>query len=125
LPPRRVTIEADAQRIDQLLANLLDNSLRYTDAPGRIVVRLSGGDRSATLVVEDSAPGVAAADIGRVFEPLYRADAARGRAHGGSGLGLAIARAIVAAHHGEIRAAPSSLGGLAISVSLPQSVKPA
>jgi signal transduction histidine kinase len=62
---------------------------------------------------------VAAADCVQLFEPLYRADAARSRATGGSGLGLAIARAIVVAHDGEIRAAPSKPGGLEVTVSLP------
>ena len=116
---RPLPLRADAQRLEQLLVNLLENSVRYTDAPGRIAVRLTVDGRAAILVVEDTAPGVPQADVGRVFEPLYRADAARRRASAGSGLGLAIARAIVAAHHGEIRAAASPLGGLAVTVTFP------
>jgi two-component system sensor histidine kinase BaeS len=118
-PQAPVALVGDAQRLEQLVVNLLENSVRYTDAPGAIGVRLAAGAGRATLVVEDSAPGVAAADCVQLFEPLYRADAARSRATGGSGLGLAIARAIVAAHDGGIRAAPSALGGLEVTVSLP------
>ena len=73
------------------------------------------------LVVEDSAPGVAADDLQRLFDPLYRADQARRRRSGGSGRGLAIARAIVVAHGGTIEASPSSLGGLHLAATLPTS----
>jgi two-component system sensor histidine kinase BaeS len=118
-PARPVRLRGDTQRLEQLLANLLDNSLRYTEAPGRVTVRLRAEGGAATLVVEDSAPGVAEADLARLFEPLYRGDAARRRDGGGSGLGLAIARAIVVAHGGRIVAAASPLGGLAVSVTLP------
>jgi two-component system sensor histidine kinase BaeS len=76
------------------------------------------------LRVEDSHPGVPAADRGRLFEPLYRADAARGRHRGGSGLGLAICAALVRAHAGRITATASELGGLSIFVDMPVSAEP-
>jgi len=120
VPSSPVALAADAQRLGQLLANLLENSIRYTDAPGRIAVRVAARPTAAVLVVEDSAPGVAVADHDRLFDPLYRADRARSRKSGGSGLGLAIARAIARAHHGTIAAAPSPLGGLAVTVTLPR-----
>jgi two-component system, OmpR family, sensor histidine kinase BaeS len=112
----------DFGRVAQLVTNLLENSLRYTDTPGRVDVRwqLEGG--SVVLQVDDSPPGVPAAELGQLFEPLYRADAARQRvkgASGGSGLGLAICKAIVQAHAGTIRAMPSPLGGLRIEARLP------
>jgi two-component system sensor histidine kinase BaeS len=110
----------DTQRIGQLLSNLLENSLRYTDAPGRITVQLRHGDAGeAVLCVDDSAPGVPAADHARLFEPLYRADASRSRRLGGSGLGLAICRAIARSHGGRIEAGASPLGGLRVVVTLP------
>ncbi len=109
----------DRARIEQLLGNVLENSLRYTDAPGRIVLVLkSQGDR-VTLDIEDSAPGVPAADLSRLFEPLYRADSARSRHQGGSGLGLAICDAIARSHSGRIDAALSLLGGLHLHIELP------
>jgi two-component system sensor histidine kinase BaeS len=118
LPPQLV-VRWDEARIGQLLANLLENSLRYTDAPGRVEVGLRVEGAEAQLWVADSAPGVAATDLARMFEPLYRADAARSRHSGGSGLGLAICDAIARAHGGRMAAQPSALGGLQVSVVLP------
>ena len=110
----------DAKRTEQLVSNLLDNSLRYTDAPGQVRVRLLGGeDNKVVMEVEDTAPGVSENDLLRIFEPLYRADAARGRSNGGSGLGLAICEQIVKAHHGVIRAEASALGGVLFHLELP------
>ena len=114
-----VDIEADDDRLDQLLNNLLENSLRYTDAPGIVEVTVAREGAAARLTVQDSAPGVKAADCARMFEPLFRADAARTRREGGSGLGLAICRAIAKAHGGTIAAEPSKLGGVAITATFP------
>jgi two-component system, OmpR family, sensor histidine kinase BaeS len=110
----------DAARIDQLLANLLTNSLRYTDSPGRVRVSLDLIDDKAVLTVDDTAPGVPPEHLDQLFAPLYRLDAARSRVAGGSGLGLAVSEAIVRAHGGTIAATPSTLGGLTIRVELPR-----
>jgi two-component system sensor histidine kinase BaeS len=72
------------------------------------------------VVVEDSSPGVADAQLRHLFEPLYRSDAARARQQGGSGLGLAICQAIALAHGGRLVASASALGGLRITLDLPQ-----
>jgi two-component system sensor histidine kinase BaeS len=113
----------DAQRIEQLLANLLENSLRYTDAPGSVQLSLAAapgpGAAQAVITLDDSAPGVPEADLPRLFDPLYRADPSRSRRSGGSGLGLAICRAIVHSHGGRIQAAASPQGGLRIVIMLP------
>ena len=103
---------------------MLENSLRYTDAPGRIVLALKRQGHRITIDIDDSAPGVPAADLPRLFEPVYRADSARSRHQGGSGLGLAICHAIARSHGGRIDAALSSLGGLHLHIELPATVPP-
>ncbi len=116
----QATVRVDARRIGQLIDNLLANARRYTDAPGRILVRLEASATHVCLHVEDTAPGVPAAAMPHLFERLFRLDRSRSRAAGGAGLGLAICRAIVAAHDGDISASTSSLGGLCITVELPR-----
>jgi two-component system sensor histidine kinase BaeS len=110
----------DGKRIEQLLGNLLTNSLRYTDAPGSVHVSLKNASDRVIIAVEDSAPGVPADALPRLFEPLFRVDEARDRSSGGSGLGLAVCRTIVEAHGGRIAAKNSDLGGLLIELNLPQ-----
>jgi two-component system sensor histidine kinase BaeS len=117
--PPHLPVLWDPARIEQLLGNLLENSLRYTDAPGHVEVALAIDGDQVRLSVADSAPGAAAADLARLFEPLYRADEARGRHNGGSGLGLAICEAIAQAHGGRMAAQRAALGGLLMTVVLP------
>jgi two-component system, OmpR family, sensor histidine kinase BaeS len=112
-------VHADPDRLGQLVANLVENALRYTDSPGRIEVACRRAGDRALLEVRDSAPGVPAELLPRLFERFFRAEHSRSRASGGAGLGLAICRNIVEAHDGTITAAPSPLGGLAITASLP------
>jgi two-component system sensor histidine kinase BaeS len=114
------TVFADETRLAQVFANLMQNSLRYTDAPGKIAVALTREDNRAVVEWHDSAPGVADEDLSRLTERLYRVEASRSRAGGGTGLGLAIARAIVEGHGGTLTAAASPLGGLGITLTLPR-----
>lgn len=110
----------DMRRIYQVLTNLFENSLRYTDPPGRIAVDWRVQDAQFYFTIEDAAPCVPADALVQMFEPLYRADSARTRTvEGGSGLGLAITKAIVHAHHGTIAASLSKLGGVKIELVLP------
>jgi len=119
LPDTAVPVQGDAGRLRQLLDNLLTNSGRYTEAPGQVVLSVSRHDDQAHLSVSDSAPGVPASELERLFDRLYRPDASRNRDSGGAGLGLAIARNIVQAHQGRIAATPSPLGGVCMAVTLP------
>jgi two-component system, OmpR family, sensor histidine kinase BaeS len=96
-----------------------ENSLRCTDAPGRVVLAMKQTGGHVLIDIDDSAPGVPTADLPRLFEPLYRADTARSRHRGGSGLGLAIGEAIVRSHGGRIEARASSLGGVQVRIELP------
>lgn len=120
LPPLAVCW--DFGRIEQLLSNLLSNSLRYTHAPGAIWVNWASDGQQFTLTVEDSAPGVRDDELTAIFEPLYRSDTARRRdrqqAHG-SGLGLSIVRTLVQSHQGRVWACHSAHGGLKITACWP------
>jgi two-component system, OmpR family, sensor histidine kinase BaeS len=112
----------DFGRVEQLLANLLTNSLRYTQAPGAITVTWAVHGNLVNLCVEDTAPGVSAADLPRLFDPLFRADVSRQRhadAQHASGLGLSIVRSIAQAHQGTVTAHHSPHGGLLVCVQLP------
>ena len=106
----------DAGRIEQLMSNLLENSMRYTLAPGQVQLRLEQVEDRVHLVVEDSPPGVPHEQLSQLFEPLFRADATRS---GGSGLGLAICQAIAKAHGARLTVSASTLGGLALTLELP------
>lgn len=138
--PDPMPVHADAGRLQQLFNNLLENSLRYTDATpdastdeqpaafnghnnhngcGRLVLSCRREQQNWVVQLDDSAPGVDAAALDRLFERFYRVEASRNRASGGAGLGLAICRRIVDAHQGSIHAQASPLGGLRVTVSLP------
>lgn len=110
---------ADPERLSQLFANLLDNSLKYTDAGGTLAVRLAGGQGGVTIEFADSAPGVPEEALDRLFDRLYRVEGSRARETGGAGLGLAICKNIVEAHAGTVTAQASPLGGILIRIVLP------
>ena len=110
----------DETRLEQVFANLMQNSLRYTDAPGRIAIAVKADGNRAVVDWHDSAPGVAPGELPRLTERLYRVETSRSRASGGSGLGLAIARAIVEGHGGTLGVAASPLGGLAVRLVFPR-----
>ncbi|WP_347332316.1 ATP-binding protein [Marinimicrobium locisalis] len=114
-----ITLTGDPKRLEQLINNLLENSIRYTRASGRVEVELAQDSTNVTLMVRDSAPSVPPKDRDRIFERLHRLEASRSRNTGGAGLGLAICKNIVAAHQGAISAEDSPLGGVTIRVQLP------
>lgn len=116
----QVSLHGDPKRLEQLLNNLLENSIRYTNVGGRVEIELNQDAKAVTLLVRDSAPTVAAQDRPKIFERLHRLEASRNRNTGGAGLGLAICKNIVAAHQGDISAEDSPLGGLTIRVQLPK-----
>jgi two-component system sensor histidine kinase BaeS len=110
---------ADAERLHQVIANLLENAIRHTDE-GFVRVTLEPGLAALTLTVRDTGAGIPPEALPRLFERFYRADASRARASGGSGLGLSIARAIVHLHGGEISAGNHPDGGAVFTVTLPR-----
>ncbi|MFA6283106.1 MAG: ATP-binding protein [Desulfurivibrionaceae bacterium] len=115
-----VEIFGDAERLRQLFANLLDNSLKYTSTGGELRIGMTCHECTVTIDFHDSAPGVAGTDMERLFERLYRVETSRNRMTGGAGLGLAICRNIVEAHQGKISVQSSPLGGLWVQVELPR-----
>jgi len=123
-PATALPLYADLERIRQLLDNLFGNALKYTDAPGEIVIRAACEEQALQLDVYDTPPGVPEADLERLFERLYRVEASRSRSSGGAGLGLAICRNIAEGHNGTISARPSPLGGIWIQVRLPLAEEP-
>jgi two-component system sensor histidine kinase BaeS len=114
-----IEVFADKERIHQLFSNLLDNSLKYTDRKGDLIVRLAYSDGQAIIDFQDSQPGVPPDEMERLFDRLYRSEHSRNRASGGAGLGLAICKNIAEAHVGTIAAYPSPLGGVMITVTIP------
>ncbi|MCG2592334.1 ATP-binding protein [Ramlibacter sp. XY19] len=116
---RDPVVRGDPTRLAQVFANLLENTARYTQAGGRLVLHADVEDKRLVITLDDTPPAPAAADLPRLFDRFFRGDASRDRATGGSGLGLSICRAIVEAHGGRIAAQPSPLGGLRITLELP------
>ena len=116
-----VYIKGDKKSLMQLFSNLLENSLRYTDGPGLLNVKLKQNRKQLQICIEDSAPGVPDHALPKLFERLYRVDESRSRLSGGAGLGLSICQTIIKAHQGEMFASHSALGGLAITINLPVS----
>lgn len=119
LPEQPLWVLGDESRLGQLLHNLLENSRRYTDSGGQTVLRAVHDGERVLVQCEDSAPGVDAASLERLFERFYRAERSRNRASGGTGLGLAICRGIAEVHGGKLSARASALGGLLLTLELP------
>lgn len=117
-------VQGDAGRLRQLFDNLLENSRRYTEAPGEIRLSVQAEGRHWRIELADSAPGVPEAVLSQLFERFFRVEGSRNRATGGAGLGLAICRNIVLAHDGRIVARASGLGGVAIVIELPREQAP-
>ena len=123
--PSSLMAEVDKARIQQVLINLFENCVRYTDKAGEVRISVSQDNEFVTLVIENTASEISEESLPKLFDRLYRVDESRNKFSGGSGLGLAICAAIVEAHGGKISAARSSLiggvNGLAISLTLPVS----
>jgi signal transduction histidine kinase len=115
--PARAFIDSD--RMQQVLHNLLENAIRYTEPGGKVRVRLTSSPSEARIEVSDTGIGIPEANLPYVFERFFRSDRAR-RAHpGGSGLGLSIVRWIVEAHKGKVEVVSSVGEGTTFTVTLP------
>lgn len=119
LPDRPLLVSGDAERLRQVVDNLLVNVRRHTPPGTPASIALSALHGSVVLTVEDRGPGIPEAERERIFDRFVRLDPARTRASGGAGLGLALARSIVVAHGGSIRYRPADPTGSIFEVSLP------
>jgi signal transduction histidine kinase len=116
-----VEVLADADRVHQVLVNLIDNAGKFTPAGGRVTICFGHAGEMVSCTVADTGPGIPADEIPHLFERFYRGDRARARAEGesGAGLGLAIARAIVEAHTGRIWIESEPGQGTSVTFTLP------
>ncbi len=119
VPDEPVVVVGDAEALELLVNNLLDNAVKYTAEGGRVEVRVAAIGDSAALEVEDNGLGISPEHHERIFERFYRVDQARSRELGGTGLGLSIVKHICKAHNGTV-AVRSTLGvGSTFTVTLP------
>jgi signal transduction histidine kinase len=110
----------DAQRLTQVLLNLLSNALQHTSPGGRVIVGVRQTEGEVHVTVQDTGEGISPDDLPHVFERFYRADRARSRDTGGSGLGLSIAKSLVEAQGGTITVESQVGQGSVFTVSLPR-----
>ncbi len=112
-------IEADRERIEQVIVNIVSNAVKYTQSGGKILLegKLSGD--KVVFRVTDNGAGIPKEDLPRIFERFYRVDKARSREKGGTGLGLAIASEIVRLHNGTIDLDSTVDVGTTVTITLP------
>ncbi len=119
LPPDLPPLRADADRLAQVLHNIIGNALRYVPSGGAVRITAQREGTGVTVRVADTGPGLPPEQRALIFERFWRAESSRSRETGGSGLGLTIARQIVLAHGGRIWAEETPGGGLTIAFWLP------
>ena len=95
-------LNADKDKISQIMVNLISNALKYTPEGGKIFIRTSGDENEVQITIKDNGIGISKEDLPYIFERFYRADKSRSRATGGSGIGLAITKSLAEAHGGKI-----------------------
>jgi signal transduction histidine kinase len=119
LPEELPEVDVDADRMTQVLVNLLDNALRYTPAGGWINLSAKRVQEGVAISIQDSGPGIPPEDLDHLFERFYRGDKSRQREEGGSGLGLAIGKSLVESQGGIIRVESQPGKGARFIIELP------
>jgi signal transduction histidine kinase len=115
--PNDLLLTADLNRMRQVMANLLDNAVKYTPSGGRIVLQAFRRDHQAVIVVQDSGIGFSAEEVPRIWNRLYRGD--QSRSQRGLGLGLSLVKAVVQAHNGRIEVSSQPGCGSHFTLYLP------
>lgn len=119
-PGNTITINADLQRIKQMLLNLLDNAIKYTDLGGKITLSLQAKDKQAVITLTDTGRGIPTEDLPHIFERFFRRSAKTSdRSASGFGLGLSIVKWIVDSHNGKIEATSAAGQGTIFVVKFP------
>src|SRR6185312_16075152 len=120
LPERPMVVDADLMRLEQIIANLLDNAAKYTEPGGTIRLALAQEGEEAVLSIKDSGIGLAPEMLESIFEPFTQVDRSLGRSSGGLGLGLSVVRRLLQLHGGRIEARSAGIGhGSEFIVRLP------
>jgi len=119
--PEKTMVLGDARMLQRMLANLLDNAVKYTPPGGAVEISLSESEKKdVTIAIRDTGIGISEADLAHVFERFYRCD--RSRSQPGTGLGLSLARAIARAHGGDITVMSTLDQGSTFTITLPKNV---
>ena len=119
--PEKTTVSGDARMLQRMLANLVDNAVKYTPSGGRVEVSLAENEKNELIIsVRDTGIGISETDLPHVFERFYRCD--RSRSQPGTGLGLSLARAIARAHGGNIAVTSALDQGSTFTITLPKNV---
>jgi two-component system, OmpR family, sensor histidine kinase BaeS len=116
-------VNADSDRLIEILLNLFDNAMRHTPEGGEIRVKAFQDGRFVRISISDTGTGITADDREHIFDRFYRVDASRSKETGGTGLGLSIVRALVEAHGGTIQAGSTQDGGAEFTFTLPLAVR--
>lgn len=118
--PERLEMEGDAEKLNRMFSNILDNAIKYNVDGGRVAVAVDSADAVSTITIRNTGPGVPEAEVSNVFEQFYRVEKSRSMRHGGSGLGLAIVKRIVELHGGTIAFESKPNGWTSVAIGLPR-----
>ncbi len=113
-----VMVNADQDRIEQVMLNLIENAIKYGNEGGRVIVHFSEGKKTTEITVRDNGPGIPQEHLTRIFERFYRVDKSRSKDRGGTGLGLAIVKHIINAHDTKIAVMSKADKGTTFSFKL-------
>jgi len=117
---KNITVQIDQKRFEQVMINLLDNALKYSDEGSVVSIEARAEKNSIVIIVSDNGIGIPEEDLHHIFERFYRVDKSRSRTSGGTGLGLAIVKEIVEAHGGTVYAASEYGKGTNVVITLPE-----
>jgi len=116
---RALYLPADRSRLRQVIANLVDNAIKYTPRGGRVEIQSLQEDHQVVLLVRDTGVGIPPDEVTRIWDRLYRGD--KSRSQRGLGLGLSLVKAVIQAHQGRVEVSTNSSGGSRFSLYLPLS----
>jgi signal transduction histidine kinase len=116
----KIILKVDSQRLEQVIGNLIGNSLRYVPSGGKILLEAGQSENNISLKVSDTGPGVPDEELPYIFDRFWRGEKSRARVSGGAGLGLAISKQLIEAQGGTIFARNRDEGGLEVTIQFPK-----